>query len=265
MRAERAKGIHAGIDFIADGPAGRLFVDVIDGAADRVEARHDRGRAFQELDLRQAGSIHPTGGDVRWSGPNSVVEDVHLGAAEPPHGKIGRCAGGVARQDADGALGGVGRGAIALLLDGSLSDDLHRRGSLYDGQPQARGALRHIIQRSHRYPRERRLRRRRRWRLICGHWNGSDRPPCRTPFDCGALRRPLPRHAYLRKWLRPRLCLLWFRRVLRNGCGRFQDESGKEGREGRNEKTAAAMAAVKADRKHVTPQRRQTSRHRDFG
>jgi hypothetical protein len=67
------------------------------------------------------------------------------------------------------------------------------------------------------------------------------------------------------KWLRPGLCLLWFCRVLRNGCGRFQDQSGKEGREGRNEKTAAAMAAVKADRKHVTPQRRQTSRHRDFG
>ena len=88
MRAERAKGIHAGIDFIADGPAGRLLVDVVDGAADGVETRHDRGRAFQELDLRQAGSIHPTGGDVRWSGPNSVVEDVHLGAAEPRMEKL---------------------------------------------------------------------------------------------------------------------------------------------------------------------------------
>ena len=79
-----------------------------------------------------------------------------------------------------------------------------------------------------------------------------------------ALHRPLPRHAYLREWL-PRLRLLRSRRVLRNGCGRFQDESGKEGREGRHEKTAAATAAVKADRKHVTPRRRQTSRHRDFG
>ena len=181
------------------------------------------------------GGVFPTRGDVPRAGPNSIVEDVYLTAAEAAHGKRGRCAGGVARQDADGALSGVGGGAIALLLNGSLSDDFHRRGGLYDGQPQARGALRHIVQRSHRYPRERRLRRRRRWRLICRHWNGSDRPPCRMPFDCGALRRPLPRHAYLREGLRPRLCLLWFRRGLRNGCRRFQDQSGKEGREGRNE------------------------------
>src|ERR1700731_1064788 len=127
MRAERAKGIHTGIDFIAGGPAGRLFVDVVNRAADGVEARHDRGRTLQELDLRQTGSIHPPRGDVPRAGPNSVVEDVYLTAAEAPHGKRGRYTGGVARQDADGALGGVGGGPIALLLDGSLGDDLHRR------------------------------------------------------------------------------------------------------------------------------------------
>jgi len=72
------------------------------------------------------------------------------------------------------------------------------------------------------------------------------------PFDGATLRRAPPRHAYLREWL-PRLHLLWSRRGLRNGCGRFQDECCKHGREGRHEKTAAATAAVKADRKHVTP------------
>ena len=155
MRVERAKGIHAGIDFITDGSAGRLFVDVVDGPADGVEARHDRGRAFQELDLLQAGSIHPTGGDVRWSDPNSVVEDVDLGAAEAPHGETGRRGGAVAGQHPHRALGGVCRGVIALLMNGLLVDDLDRRRGLDDRQPQARGALGHGIEGRHRNSRKR--------------------------------------------------------------------------------------------------------------
>src|SRR5262249_53871053 len=75
MRAIGSKRIDGCVELALDRSCGRLSRHEIDGAADRVEARHDRQRTFHELDLREIGGVQYARGDVARAGRDAVVED----------------------------------------------------------------------------------------------------------------------------------------------------------------------------------------------
>ena len=127
MRTNRAERIRE-IQFVLDRPGCRLPGDVIHRPADGVQTRHQRGGAFQELDLREIGRVHPARRDALWADRNPIVQNIHLAEAEAPHGESGGRAGRIDGQYAHRAIHGFGGGPITLLPHRLLIDDLDRCG-----------------------------------------------------------------------------------------------------------------------------------------
>ncbi|MGX1393710.1 hypothetical protein AB7M70_003119 [Bradyrhizobium japonicum] len=133
------EGIPGGEGVVDDWSGVRHLVHVVDGAAGRTEARHQRVRSLDDLDLLEASHVHGTAGHGRRPDRDAVVERGDLVAGKATHREDGGRAGRIAAGDADCSLGDVGRGPDAQFLHRPLTDDLDGRRHLArdDAEPGA--------------------------------------------------------------------------------------------------------------------------------
>ena len=139
MRAVGAERVDRGIELALDRSRCRLLVDIIDGAADRAETRHDRRRSLEDFDLLETGRVHDPRGDALRTDPDAIVENGDFAAGKAPHREAGERAARIAGEHADCAGRDLGRGAIALFPHGVLADNLDAGRRLMRGKAEPAG------------------------------------------------------------------------------------------------------------------------------
>ena len=134
MRPIGAERIYRSVEFVLDRAGRGLPAHIVDRAADRGEARHQRQGSLHEFDLLKIGRIQDARGDALRANPNAVVEHGHLAKGKTAHGKAGGRPGDIDCQHADSARYRLRRGAVALLAHGLLTDNFNCCRRLKDGE-----------------------------------------------------------------------------------------------------------------------------------
>ncbi len=148
------EGIVGGEGLVDDRTRMRRLGHVVDGAAGGAEARHQRVRSLDDLDLLQACHIHGAAGHGRRPDRDAVVEGGELVAGEAAHREDRGRAGRIAAGHADRSFGDIGGGPDAPVLHGLLADDLDGRGRLAcrdaeaGGDPGDGGSVQRCLHRS---------------------------------------------------------------------------------------------------------------------